>query len=1158
MSIRIALDHTTLYSYKKPVTLHPHIIRLRPAPHCRTPILSYSLNIEPKSHFLNWQQDPFGNYLARLVFNEPCHELSVKVDLLAEMTVINPFDFFVEESAEHFPFEYSQINREELAPYMASEAPSAALKDWLKKNKPPKSAVIDALVAINQAVQRDVEYELRMEPGVQSCEETLTRAKGSCRDSGWLLVEILRHYGMAARFVSGYLVQLTPDVMALDGPSGTATDFTDLHAWAEVYLPGAGWVGLDPTSGLFAGEGHIPLACTPQPMSAAPISGSASAAADDFYFHNKVTRIDERPRVTLPYDEETWNEVLSLGKSVDEKLEQQDVRLTMGGEPTFVSIDDMESAQWNTAALGEHKLDRACVLLDKLKDEFAPKGVLAYAQGKWYPGEPTPRWALIAHWRTDEKPIWNNPERIAAPGQHKVQPDAAMRLIAALCEVMELDDALVRPMYEDPLHQLTLEAMLPDDKSLADLKLKNGSSRKRLIDRLSRGLDEPVGFLLPLAMRSGQWVSSHWPLRREEVFLIPGDSPAGLRLPLDSLPMDTSVNAEADQLLEDNFDPTAPLSTLDTINKQSNSNQTQSTGNDTQETEKNSTVTRSKLCKAARKKLNSLNKKSSSGKKKRIEKKRQKSSSNGVVIRTTLCVEIRDGNLYIFMPPLQSAESWVRLMANLEQACIKADVKPVIEGYEPPRDARLQSFRITPDPGVIEVNIHPSDNFTDLVDKTETLYEAARLSRLGAEKFMVDGRHTGTGGGNHITMGGSTPANSPFLRRPDLLRSLITFWQHHPSLSYLFSGMFIGPTSQAPRIDEARSESLYELEMALSRLPDGDSRKPWLVDRLLRNLLIDLTGNTHRAEICIDKLYSPDGPAGRLGIVELRAFEMPPHARMSIVQTLLIRCLISRFWKQPYKGELIRWGTELHDRFMLPHYLWQDIKNVIGDLNEHGYAFDEQWLDAFWEFRFPVLGTRQIEDINLELRAAIEPWHVLGEEASVGGMARYVDSSVERLQLKVSGYTDSRYQITCNGYALPLRATAVAGEYVVGVRYRAWQPPFALHPDIPVDTPLVFDVIDTWSNRSLGGCSYHASDPGGRAHEDVPVNANVAETRRLARFDEHHHTAPTTIQTPGFSSDTQFKAVEPQKTVKLAKPIEVNPDYPCTADLRRLANKAVG
>jgi uncharacterized protein (DUF2126 family) len=783
----------------------------------------------------------------------------------------------------------------------------------------------------------------------------------------------------------------------------------------------------------------------------------------------------------------------------------------MGGEPTFVSVDDMESAQWNTAALGEHKLERASVLLRELKSEFAPKGVLAYAQGKWYPGEPTPRWALIAHWRSDGYPIWHHAERIATPGEHKAGKDAAQKFLHCLCKELLLNTGFVRPMFEDPLHHLQLEALLPDESVISDLDLNSSRSRRALIDKLSKGLGEPVGYLLPLEQTDEGWRSCYWPLRRSEVFLSPGDSPAGLRLPLDSLPEDTAVDAQARAGLHDNFDASSPLPAPPDPETFWSNSSTDS-----------------------------------------IETKSVESTDSKDLIRKTLCAEIRDNCLYVFMPPLTSAHQWIELMACIERASIKAEVFPVIEGYEPPRDARLQSFRITPDPGVIEVNIHPSASFTELVDKTETLYEAARRSRLGAEKFMIDGRHTGTGGGNHVTLGGPTPADSPFLRRPDLLRSLITYWQHHPSLSYLFSGLFIGPTSQAPRIDEARVESLYELEMALSRLPEGNSDKPWLVDRLLRNLLIDVTGNTHRTEICIDKLYSPDGPAGRLGIVELRAFEMPPHARMSVVQVLLIRCLISRFWDDPYQGKLIRWGTELHDRFMLPHYLWQDITHVIDDLNQHGFEFDASWLDAFWEFRFPVYGTRQVDDISLELRAGIEPWHVLGEEAAASGMARYVDSSLERIQLKVSGFTDSRYKITCNRYELPLRPTHIAGEFVVGVRYRAWQPTFALHPDLPVDTPLVFDVIDTWSKRSLGGCSYHVSDPGGLSYEDVPVNANVAEARRLARFEADHHTpAQAMIVTPASPGATLFQPTEPLNTITTRGVLQNNPDYPCTADMRR-------
>jgi len=1110
MSIKVAIDHTTTYRYDKPVTLGPHIIRLKPAAHCRTPILSYSLSVSPAEHFINWQQDPFGNYLARLVFEKPCRELSITVDLIAQLDIINPFDFFVEDSAENFPFEYDSTTAAELAPYLAVTSAGPLLKEWLAVNKPAKQNINDALVAINQSVQRDIDYNLRMEPGVQSSEDTLKKRSGSCRDSSWLLVEALRHYGLAARFVSGYLVQLKPDIKAVDGPIGAAEDFTDLHAWVEVYLPGAGWVGLDPTSGLFAGEGHIPLASTPLPSSAAPISGAASENATDFYFHNRVKRFDERPRVTLPYTDSVWQDVLALGEKVDQQLLQQDVRLSMGGEPTFVSSEDLDSAQWNEAALGEHKLERATALLSRLKTRFAPDGLTTFAQGKWYPGEVTPRWALICHWRLDGEPLWRNADQPASPGgtnSGKAHSENAKNLMQCLCDELGLDKSYIKPLYEDPLYNLHLESMLPPETALEKLDLANDDSRARLLKRLQKGLNNPIGYMLPLEHEDDQWRTSTWPLRRNEVFLVAGDSPAGLRLPLEALPEDETIDSEARQTQQDHYDQTGTLPSYDELQK--------------------TTV--------------------------------GKNQSNSVApyeIRTTLCTEIRDDTLYVFLPPLTEATHWVTLIAALERACKTAGVSPVIEGYEPPGDSRLQSFRITPDPGVIEVNIHPSTSFHDLVNRTEALYEEATICKLTAEKFMVDGRPTGTGGGNHVTMGGMTPADSPFLRRPQLLGSLIRYWQHHPSLSYLFSGMFVGPTSQAPRVDEARTETIYELEMALSRLPQGDSDSPWLVDRLLRNLLIDLTGNTHRAEICIDKLYSPSGPSGRLGIVELRAFEMPPHARMSIVQALLIRCLISRFWQSPYSGKLVKWGTELHDRYMLPHFLWQDIVEVIDDLNQHGFEFKSHWLDAFFEFRFPVFGERKIDAITLELRSAIEPWHVLGEESTESGMARYVDSSVERLQLKVSGLTDERHVVTCNGLALPLLSTGTPGEYVVGVRYRAWQPPFSLHPDLPVDAPLIFDVIDTWNNRSLGGCAYHVSDPGGRSFEDKPVNANVAETRRLTRFERDQHTPQhVDVRSTGTTSEVQFEDLPAGHSEWQEERLPKNLDYPYTADLRQAGNK---
>ncbi|MEM7259101.1 MAG: transglutaminase family protein, partial [Pseudomonadota bacterium] len=483
MSIKVAIDHTTTYQYEASVTLGPHIIRLKPAAHCRTPILSYSLSITPKDHFINWQQDPFGNYLARLVFNKPCREFTVTVDLVAQLDVINPFDFFVEEHAEEFPFTYDNVTKQELQPYLEVNSAGPLLKQWLKKNRPGKKKIIDALVEINQAVQRDIHYQVRMEPGVQSSEQTLATRNGSCRDSGWMLVEILRHYGLAARFVSGYLVQLTPDIKSLDGPIGAAEDFTDLHAWAEVYLPGAGWVGMDPTSGLFAGEGHIPLACTPQPVSAAPISGAASAAASDFYFHNKVARFDERPRVTLPYTDKVWQEVLALGAEVDQKLAADDVRLSMGGEPTFVSIDNLDHPQWNEEALGAQKLERAGALLNKLRNAFAPSSVTAFAQGKWYPGEPTPRWALICHWRKDGQPIWQSTNRIAAPGEGGATLLQAQQCLQHLCDQLGVDKKLIRPLYEDPLYHLHMESLLPASASLDSLELSDADSRRQIVQK---------------------------------------------------------------------------------------------------------------------------------------------------------------------------------------------------------------------------------------------------------------------------------------------------------------------------------------------------------------------------------------------------------------------------------------------------------------------------------------------------------------------------------------------------------------------------------------------------------------------------------------------------------------------------------------------------
>ncbi len=1129
MTIRVAIRHNTYYTFDRHVTLSPHIVRLRPAPHSRTPIKAYSLKVQPEEHFINWQQDAFGNFLARLVFPEKTKKLAIEVEVIADMTVINPFDFFLEDEAEDFPFEYDEQSYKELAPYLELCKTGPEFESFLKKVETKKQRTIDFLVGVNQLVQQHTEYLIRMEPGVQTPEETLVKAKGSCRDSAWLLAQILRRLGLATRFASGYLVQLKPDVKSLDGPSGAEEDFTDLHAWCEVYLPGAGWVGLDPTSGLFAGEGHIPLACAPDPVSAAPITGFTDECEAEFDFSNTVTRVHEDPRVTKPYTEEAWEEIQTLGDKVDKVLAENDVRLTMGGEPTFVSIDDMESAQWNTEALGEHKLELAKDLLFRLRKRFAPNGLLHYGQGKWYPGEEIPRWALGLFWRKDGEPLWKEPNALAHfDKDYKFTIDDAEKFIHRLAERLAFDSEFCQPVYEDALHYLLEEQNLPINEELTIAATKNKLDRKRLALLLERGVDVATGYVLPLTWNfsSGRWASSRWQMQRERIVSIPGDSPLGLRLPLGGLPL-TEETLREEEIEPDPFVEREALPRHEDIQVQYTPAITQTIAPQI-----------------------STSSKSEKAKNKKTEAHTIKETWE--VLRTALCIEPRDGRLYIFMPPLHHLEHYVNLLACIEQTAVDLNMPVVIEGYEPPRDPRVVKLLVTPDPGVIEVNVHPSNNWRELVKTTTALYEEAHFSRLGTEKFMLDGRHTGTGGGNHVTMGGATPADSPILRRPDLLRSMVTYWQHHPSLSYLFSGMFIGPTSQAPRVDEGRDEILYELEVAFAEMPDGLCDQPWLVDRLFRNLLIDITGNTHRAEFCIDKLYAPGSASGRLGILELRGFEMPPHAHMALVQTLLIRCLIARFWQASYKKPLVRWGTLLHDRFMLPHYIWQDIKDVVEDLNEHGFNFDLAWLAPFEEFRFPHYGDVQVGDMTLSLRWAIEPWHVLGEEVGSFGTARYVDSSVERLQVSLSGATDSRYIVVCNGRRIPMQATGKHGEFVGGVRYRAWQPPSALHPTIGVHTPLVFDVVDTWNGRSVGGCTYHVSHPGGRSYDVFPVNAYEAESRRVNRFFPMGHTQGP--YTPRPWTDAKRSVTTHGSRPIAAPPEESAAEYPHTLDLRRFGS----
>ncbi|WP_245914409.1 transglutaminase family protein [Nocardia fluminea] len=1322
MGIKVSLEHRTAYSFDRLVEVHPHEVRLRPAPHSRTPIEAYSLEVSPADHFVNWQQDAFGNFVARLVFPNPTKELSITVGLIADLEVVNPFDFFIEDYAEFFPFDYDTALAEDLAPYLRrvdeaepGSGPGELLREWARAHRPQgRTRVIDYLVELNYALRNSVDYTVRMEAGVQTPDHTLRTALGSCRDSAWLLVGVLRELGLAARFVSGYLVQLTSDVPSLDGPSGPSADFTDLHAWTEVYLPGAGWVGMDPTSGLFAGEGHIPLAATPHPGAAAPISGATGITEATLDFSNVVRRIHEDPRVTLPYTDSQWERIVASGAAIDARMAAADVGLTMGGEPTFVSIDDQVSAQWTTDADGRHKRERAVDLADRLRSIYAPTGIVQYRQGKWYPGEPLPRWEIAIAWRADGEPIWQRQDLLTDPwtpvarhtpgaetaghsrsngyapagaevatavvalgladeagvdatddvsapadavsvldahlhpvdmvavfdarrrvggdelaaavvalgladdddvrrsgrsvgaevldpvddtdagdlaetaepaeeaadlevvefddgpalidepielvvAEHRraaesqqagaeaggaVRPakkaeestreaeepaaaeksaaelrkamrksklrgkkdkgnaglpafapiqlarsqpintaagviperapaadiGAAKALIAEIAGTLGLPDQQVRPAFEDPLARLAATVSAPyGDPPPADIDPAEDSPevRRVLLESLEESVDQPSAYVLPIHRRAdgAGWASADWQLRRGRaeggrgrIVLADGDSPAGLRLPIGSVSWHAPpVLPDSDPLYQkplraDRAEPPAAVEPAD------------------------------------------------------------------FTPTTALVAEVRQGRLHVFLPPVTELDDFLDLIAKVEAAAVAIGQPVVLEGYAPPSDARLQTFSVTPDPGVIEVNIMPTSSFAEQAEVLNTLYEQARLARLSTESFDVDGTHGGTGGGNHITLGGVTPARSPMLRRPDLLVSMLTYWQRHPALSYLFAGRFVGPTSQAPRADEGREGALYELEIAFAEVarltaeqapgptPYEIQSAPWHIDRALRHLLTDLTGNTHRAEFCIDKLYSPDSARGRLGLLELRGFEMPPHFQMAMVQSLLVRGLVAMFWDKPLRAPLIRHGSNLHGRYLLPHFLTNDIAEVAADLRAAGVDFDTSWLDPFTEFRFPRIGTAMIGEAELELRGAIEPWLTLGEQTTGQGTARYVDSSVERLQVRLVGADRGRYVLTCNGMPVPLLATDKSDVQVAGVRYRAWQPPNSLHPSITVDAPLVFDLVDVATGISRGGCTYHVVHPGGRAYDDAPVNAVAAQSRRNRRFEAAGHT----------------------------------------------------
>jgi uncharacterized protein (DUF2126 family)/transglutaminase-like putative cysteine protease len=1035
MGIQVALKHRTHYRYEKAVSLGPQIIQLRPVFNCRTPILNYSLDVTPPERFLSWQLDSSLNRQARLLFPNKTSDFLVEVNLVADLSSINPFDFLLEPAVERYPFGYSQDLTRDLFTYLFVGPTGPLLRTFVERFRNENIGTVDFLLLLNRRVRDEIAYATRLTPGVQTCEETLGKRSGSCRDSAWLLVESLRHLGIAARFVSGYLIQLAEEGAAPNGPNGAPlSDSADLHAWAEAFLPGAGWVGLDPTSGLLAGAGHIPLACTSTAAQAAPISGTAELASADFSYSMTVHRLNDSQVQSSSNTEDQWLRVQQVAHSVDAELEAQDVRLTMGGEPTFVCIDDPESPQWNIDALGDMKRSRGLVFIRALRESMAPHALLHYGQGKWYPGEPLPRWALSCFWRADGVPVWEDTDLIALEDHdYGFATGDALRFIQALTRRL----------------QVTAENVLP----AFDPESESGNEST-----------EPAGYILPIRRRQSngllRWSSQWWFPPVDRVVLLAGDSPVGYRIPTEAIPWVAPDDLEYD------FDD-APYA--DRIRLPQNPSR--------------------------RMELFDLDPVADT-----LPAVLRAAGEVPELIRPSLCVQAREGRLHVFLPYAPVLADYLDLVSAVEDTCRYLKMPVWVEGYAPAGDPRLHTLSLTPDPGVLEVNLPPATTWGELEKINTQVDSEARRNRLTAEKFDYSGNQNATGGGSHIVIGGATIADSPILRRPDLLRSMIAFWQNHPSLSYLFSGLYVGPTSQYPRVDEARTDALYELEVAFRHLPSG-SCPPSVVDGLFRNLLADVTGNTHRAEFCVDKLFPPPGLGLQLGLLELRAFEMPPNVRMNLLQMLLIRALVCMFWKKPFEGGLIRWGSVLHDRFMLPHFVQQDFVEVLGELRQSGFSFEDGWFASHLDFRFPKIGSIRADGVELELRRALEPWNVLAEETASGGTVRSVDSSLERIQVKVSGLSsDSRFAVACNGRRVPLQPTTEPGAAVAGVRFRARKLSATLHPTVPVHAPLVFDLIDSWNERSIGQCVYHVEPPDGRQFTARPVNAAEALERRLERF----------------------------------------------------------
>lgn len=1030
MTTRVALSHRIDRRFNRHVRLSTHWLRLRPAPHCQPEVEAYSLRIDTNPHFINWLRDPFENHLGRLDFPEQVNQVCLEVELLLKLNPRNPFDFLVEADAARYPLSYSEQHRKELAPYLRLGKFGPHMDAWLARLPRQKDYIVEFLGNLNLHINNAIALAMGFLPGPVDCESVLRRGTASAWEIAWLAALSLRALGLATRFTSGYKVLLAADP--------TQTNFASLHAWTEVFLPGAGWIGLDPAAGVFTTEAYVPLACAPDPLRAIQFSG---------YREDCDEQINEQVQIRILQshtparsDRASMPVILrALGNEVDRTLMESDTELATSMELAFVAAAKGTSAEWTTAAIGADKRRAAEALATGLARRLAPGAAFMESQGEWFAGEGCPRWRLSCLFRDDGKAICESAQ-LATPNHADANRNTrseARALAIELLEQLQLGQNWLIPAYEDGLHELASNPGLLDFAPNPD-ELNDPFKRQALAERLSSTLGEPVGFVIPLRWDyvQSRWSSGQWRFRRGGLFLTPGSSQMGYRLPLNSLataesdrfephlerspfeerPADPGIHGETSARHSDYSPPMPVLDFADAIDPLP-------------------------------------------------------------APKTALCVELRNGRLSVFIPPLSHLEHFLALTAAIDRAARKLDVAVTLEGYDPAEDYRLRRIVLEPDCGVLRVKLPPARSLGQQYDLLKACYDEAEKLGLHGQRVLSDGSMAAAGGGVSVTVGSDRPADSPFLHRPELLRKLIAYWQRHPSLSYFFADRSIGPGGFAPRPDEGRDDALYELGIALARIPSGKSDHPWIADRLLRHLLADPAGNIHRAEINIDQLYPPHRQSERLGRVMLRCFEMPPSADDAALQAAFIKGVLAMLNGSTDSPELVDWGHSLHDRFMLPYLLWQDMSEILRELNNAGFPFPQGWFREILDANLPVVGDVQIGEIGLQLRLAREPWPLLAEEIVSGNIARFVDSAAQRIQVLVTGLPPDRYVLACNGQHVPLQATPTHGEYVAGVRFKAWNPTSTLHPTRFAVAGLQFDLIDRWNGRAVGSCCYFPAPP---------------------------------------------------------------------------------